>query len=224
MKGGFLPPRPGKRAALLHRDREVSPTRETESFWMSLNHFYKPLIGDEEVIGKNVVIAVLLSCLMLVVMLIGCGEDADEPSAEDLVGTWGPVVPRGETPNDAVQLTEVVFGADSALFWKVHVKGEEDGVAFKIDVTMRGTYVVSGLSLTFVGKSVETKADFTFPPPTEEIESEVLIGLTKELSNQAKTEIEQDFESENWNGTWRLAGDILTLTRDDGTEIVLRRK
>ena len=175
-------------------------------------------------IRKNVVIAVLLSCLMLAVVLIGCGDDADEPSAEDLVGTWEPVVPSGETPNEAVQLTEVVFGADSALFWKVHVKGQEDGVAFKIDVTMRGTYVVLGLSLTFVGESVETKADFTFPPPAEEIESEVLIGLTKELSNQARTGLEQDFESENWNGTWRLAGDILTLTRDDGTEIVLRRK
>ena len=171
-------------------------------------------------IGKIVVIAVLLSCLMLAVVLIGCGEDTNEPSAEDLVGTWEPVVPS----NEAVQLTEVVFGADSALLWKVHVKGQEDGIAFKIDVTMRGTYVVSGLSLTFVGESVETKADFTFPPPAEEIESEVLIGLTKELSNQAKTELEQDFESENWNGTWRLAGDILTLTRDDGTEVVLRRK
>ena len=171
-------------------------------------------------IGKNVVIAVLFSCLMLAVVLIGCGDDADEPSAEDLMGTWEPVVPS----NEAVQLTEVVFGADSALLWKASVKGQEDGVAFKIDVTMIGTYVVSGLSLTFVGKSVETKADFTFPPPAEEIESEVLIALTRELSNQAKTELEQDFESENWNGTWRLAGDILTLTRDDGTEIVLRRK
>lgn len=175
-------------------------------------------------IRKNVVIAVLLSCLMLAVVLIGCGDDADEPSAEDLVGTWEPVVPSGETPNEAVQLIEVVFGADSTLLWKIHVKGQEDGVAFKIDVTMRGTYVVSGLSLTFAGESVETKADFTFPPPAEEIESEVLIGLTRELSNQTKTGLEQDFESENWNGTWRLAGNILTLTRDDGTKIVLRRK
>lgn len=176
-------------------------------------------------IGKNVVIAVLLSCLMLAVVLIGCGGDADEPSAEALVGTWEPVVPSGETPNQAVQLTEVVFGADSALLWKVRVKGQEDGVAFKIDVTMKGTYVVSGLNLTFVGESVETKTDFAFyPPPTEGIESEVLIGLAKELPNPAKTDLEQDLASENWNGTWRLAGDILTLTRDDGTEIVLRRK
>ena len=39
MKGAFCRRAPGRRAALLHRDQEVSPTGETESFEVSRNHF-----------------------------------------------------------------------------------------------------------------------------------------------------------------------------------------
>ncbi len=167
-------------------------------------------------IGKNVVIAMLLSGLTLVVVLSGCGGDADEPSAEDLVGTWGTVVPDDET----TQWIEVVFAADSSLLWKARVEGQEDGLTFNVDLAIQGTYAVSGSTLTLVHESADATVEFAFPLASIDVAREELDSLAKGLAAQT----EEDAELEDWNGTWGLEGDILTLTNDDGAETVLTKK
>lgn len=173
-------------------------------------------------IWRNVVIATLLFCMILTVTSIGCG-DADEPSAENLVGTWETVHNSGTSDAES-PWTEIVFAADSSVLWYVKVEWEEEGIAFKFDLAVSGTYAVSGSTLTLVSDDVETTFAFDFPVASSDVAREALNRFAENLAAQTSAEVARDAASDIWKGTWRLEEDLLTLTGADGTETVFMRK
>ena len=178
---------------------------------------------------------------MVVPILIGsaiflsCGGDEEkrepeEPSREDIIGSWEIVSIDGETPDelaaslfgeDEVETKatkkDYVFVADSSWYANLGFQGEIDlgnglSVTFEMNFAINGKYTVSGSKLSFVYESVNVILE-----PKDLWES---IGITEnDLEQQFRSDFLFDIES----GTWSLSGNTLTLTNNGGNKTVLRK-
>ena len=179
----------------------------------------------------------LLFFATILLVIIGCGGDEEEPeptvkgpSKEDVVGSWEIVSIGGETPNelassilggDGVETKatkkDYVFVPDSSWYANLGFQGESDvgsgiSVTFGLTFAVKGKYTVSGSKLSSVIEDVNVT-----------LESKDLwesIGITEEA-------IEQELRSDIFNienGTWNLSENTLTLTDDEGSKTVLRKQ
>ena len=174
---------------------------------------------------------------MILLVIIGCGGDEEEPeptvegpSKEDVVGSWEIVSIEGDTPDelaasilggDGVETKatkkDYVFVADSSWYSNLGFQGEADlgsgiSVTFGLTFAVKGKYTVSGSKLSSVLEDVNVTLE-----PKDLWES---IGITEEAIEQ---ELRSDiFNTENY--TWSLSGNTLTLTGDEGGKTVLRKR
>ena len=174
---------------------------------------------------------------MILLVVIGCGGDEEEPeptvkgpSQADVVGSWEIVSIDGETPDEWAALIlggdevetkatkkDYVFVADSSWYSNLGFQGEADlgsgiSVTFGLTFAVKGKYTVSGSKLSSVLEDVNVTLE-----PKDLWES---IGITEEA-------IEQELRSEIFNtenGTWNLSGNTLTLTDNEGSKTVLRKQ
>ena len=191
----------------------------------------------------------LLVCLNST-SLFGCGGDED--TSENLVGTWELVTIGGKTPNayfqqdigdeaaDVVSVAaKLVFASNGSLFreasfvisWEdptLTVLIPDFGFKMNATVTVNGSYVVSGSTVEFIsGDRVNVDIDFSINtggiPEFAQLEQD-LKESAEELSQEAEQELAEEFglDLETW--TWSLEGDILTLSKTDGSEEVYRKK
>ena len=177
----------------------------------------------------------LFAAILLV--MIGCGGDEEEPepmvqepSKEDLVGSWEIVSIDGETPDefassifgeDGIEAKatkkDYVFVADSSWYANLGFQGEADlgsglSVTFGITFALKGKYTVSVSKLSSVLEEVNVTLE-----PRDLWES---LGVTEKAVEQ---ELRGDIFSIE-NATWSLAGNTLTLTDDKGSKTVLRKQ
>ena len=178
---------------------------------------------------------ILVPILIGSAIFLSCGGDEekpepDEPSKEDIIGSWEIVSIDGETPDelaasllgeDGVETKatkkDYVFVADSSWYANLEFQGEIDlgdgvSVTFGMTFTVKGKYTVSGSKLSFVNEEVNVILN-----PKDLWES---IGIAESALEQ---EFRRDFHLNIDNATWSLSGNTLTLTDDKGSKTVLRK-
>ena len=146
-------------------------------------------------------------CAVLSIGIIGCGGGEDE---NDWVGTWamesvdGQSVEQsmkedfGDEADVSIVTNSWRFNSDGTIEAEVRVKieGAEGGTEINATISQNamGTYSLSGSSYTLT------------------------LEITINLFGEAATETEVD------TGTWSRKGNTLTLSSDDGTTIVFKKK
>ena len=172
---------------------------------------------------------ILLLLYFISISLFGCGGDED--ASEDLVGTWDLVTVDGRTPVGDIQrhignefdvLTaegKNIFSSDGSFFQEVSFSALIDFVKMEISVTASGSYVISDSTVELIsGDRVNVVVNIT--GNTEGISDSDIEQLEREIEQQG----EQDFGLTTATWTWRLEGDILTLSQTDGSEEVYKKK
>ena len=150
---------------------------------------------------------VVCLCAVLSIGIIGCGGGEDD---NDWVGTWAIETVDGqsyeqsmeedfaEEANASVVTNSWRFNSDGTMEAEVRVKieGGEGGTEITATISQNatGTYSLSGSSYTLT------------------------LEITINLFGEAETETEVD------TGTWSRKGNTLTLSSDDGTTIVFKKK
>ena len=169
---------------------------------------------------------------MSLLVIIGCGgdeEEPEEPSKEDLVGSWEVVSIGGETPDklaasilggDGVETKatkkDYVFVADNSWYANLGFQGEADlgsglSITGGMTFSLKGKYTVSGSKLSSVLEEVNVTLT-----PKDLWESG---GITEEaVEQELRGEI---FSTESY--TWSLSGNTLNLIDDEGSKTVLRK-
>ena len=187
-------------------------------------------------------IALICVCLLL---WVGCGESEDVTEPASLIGTWNLVTTNGKTLKADVQAdnedlevrkatskyvfspTGTAFRKASITFW---VKEEihlgvwiEFTTFFEFTITAEGQYVVSEATLEFI-TSDRVNVEFSVSintggiPELEELQQELQQEF-EQFAQEAEQEFKQQWELELETYTWKLDGDILTLS-DDNTGVV----
>ena len=183
--------------------------------------------------------------------ILACGDDDPEPPSlsEQLVGSWEIISIDGKTLEESLNENEivedyedvdididevkydVVFAANGSVFanFGVSVSFVFTGgavsatISATIAVAGRGTYILSGSTLTMVWEDVSTDASIELEP--EEFWAQQ--GVTEEeLEKGFKEEFEEEFDLgfDIENQDIDLSGDWLTLTASDGDKMVLKKR
>lgn len=160
---------------------------------------------------KSVTIILMVTILLV---FIGCGEDED--LAEELVGKWELLTIDGEP---LIEEEGIIFSNEWEFLdngtWTMSVNGvfaiPGTGISYTIIVTVNGTYTASDSTI-----SVEVlDSSATIPPEF------TALGLKEEdfiLSEEQREDINTD------TGTFTISGDTLTITGENGSTIIFKRK
>lgn len=159
-------------------------------------------------------------------------EATKEPSAEDLVGSWAVVSIGGESVQETVDLFDedevklsleiisnnFVFAANSSWAWtfgvQISIDLPAEGIVQKLKErrTLKGTYAVSGSTLSLILDSVDVK----YEPRAAIVK---ILDITEEqlviIEENEEEELTSDFGAID-NATYSIQGNTLTLTSSDG--------
>ena len=136
-------------------------------------------------------------CAVLMIGIIGCGGDEEDDN--EWVGTWA---------------VETIDGQNYEMFWtSVGYPVVTNNVMFNSDGTVDSEFAFEGLGSTKgTGTYSLSGSNFTM--------SGFLISNT--IDDTITTE--EDTGSDEDTGTWSREGNTLTITSNDGTVIVLKKK
>ena len=159
---------------------------------------------------KNAAIALMVSILLV---FIGCGEEEDP--AEKLIGKWELLTVDGEP---LIEEEGIIFSNEWEFLdngtWTMSVNGvlaiPGTDISYTIIVTVNGTYTASDSTIDV--EVLDSTA--TFPPELEGL------GLKEEdfiLSEEQQEDI-------TGTGTFTISGDTLTITGENGSTIIFKRK
>lgn len=163
--------------------------------------------------------------------ILACGDDDPEPPSlsEQLVGSWEIISIDGETLEEAVldefgeeerldaEFTkkEYVFAANGSVFvnFGASIVFTEGAVSVTVSFTLtgKGTYTVSGSTLTTILEDVHIT-----------LEPEDLWASSGVTAQDFEEEFNPKFEIEH--ADIDLSGDWLTLTHEDGSKTVLKKR
>ncbi len=161
---------------------------------------------------KGFAISLLMASILLV--FIGCGEDKE--LTEELVGKWELLTIDDEP---LIEEEGIIFSNEWEFLdnetWTMSVNGvlaiPGTGISYTIIVTVNGTYTTSDSTITI--EVLDSSA--TIPPDL------AALGLKEEdfiLSEEQQENINTD------TGTFIISGDTLTITGEDGTTVIFKRK
>lgn len=198
--------------------------------------------------SKKHVIFTLLLGLFFGVIIIGCGEDEEEPEVDEtlVIGSWEIESINGKTFQQAFgsdveeqegleQKLELVandwkFNDDGTWSWYFEFKTESKfsdpvySIMSHQDYSVNGTYTVDGANMTVTEGDEKLNAEVTLDP-AELLESQ---GFNAEvLEAQAEKDLEDASSEVVFDGEidciWGVQDGILTLTHPKGV-IFLKRK
>ena len=157
-------------------------------------------------------------CAVLSIGIIGCGSDSEDDN--DWVGTWAVETIDGQSLE---QVANEEFGEEAdvsivANSWRFNSDGTfEVKIAVKFDAKQEGLELSGEGSIKTTGIYSLSGSNYTITTTGWEI-----TGIYSILEGSEGTAYEEGEEEET--GTWSRKGNTLTLSSDDGTTIVFKKK